>query len=205
MIMKGRTALRLPMAGLIALGLMAAGTLPAWATAQQQTPPVPPPPATTPRPVPEAAPLPPPAPATTPRPAPEAAPLPPPPPAVEIAVEPPQPGPSWRTRPPTRAGQTVRTPPRVQPGFVYSWNYESELPADGQKLIESFKADSKAIREEADRKIDERREAVVKALQSLQEQYTKAGKLDEALAIRDYLRVGGPPRDNLFQFWVDRR
>jgi galactokinase len=88
---------------------------------------------------------------------------------------------------------------------VYSWNYESELPADGQKLIESFNADSKVIREEADRKIDERRDAVMKALQTLQEQYTKAGKLDEALAIRDYLRAGWPPRDNLFQFWRDRR
>jgi bla regulator protein blaR1 len=198
MIMQGRTALRLPMAGLIALGLMAAATLPAWATAQQQTPPVPPPPA---------------APAVKPKPSLEPAPLaPPPPPAVEIAPEPPppppawpRPGPSWRTRPPTLDGQTVRTPPRVQPGFVYSWNYESELPADGQKLIESFNADSKAIREEADRKIDERRDAVMKALQTLQEQYTKAGKLDEAVAIRDYLRAGWPPRDNLFQFWRDRR
>ena len=34
----------------------------------------------------------------------------------------------------------------------------------------------------------------VKALQDLQDKYTKAGKLDEAVAIRDYLRAGGPGR-----------
>jgi beta-lactamase regulating signal transducer with metallopeptidase domain len=200
MIMKGRTALRLPMAGLIALGLMAAATLPAWATAQQQTPPVPPPPAA-------------PAAPARPKPSVEPAPLPPPPPpAVETAVELPPPlpawpqsGPSWRVRPPTLDGQTGRTRPRAQPSFVYSWNYGGELPADAQKLIESFNADSKAIREEADRKIDERQETVMKALQTLQEQYTKAGKLDEAVAIRDYLRAGGPGRDNVFEALLRRR
>ena len=47
---------------------------------------------------------------------------------------------------------------------------------------------------EIERRMTERRDAVIKALTDLQEQYTKAGKLDEAVAIRDYLRAGGPPR-----------
>jgi hypothetical protein len=70
--------------------------------------------------------------------------------------------------------------------------HKQPLPEDGEKLLESFENDSKAIQEEANRKMEERRASAVKALEALQEQYTKAGKLDEAVAIRDYLRSGGP-------------
>src|SRR4030095_11959925 len=82
---------------------------------------------------------------------------------------------------------------------------ESNLPADGRQLLEGFDNERKAIRAEADRRIDERREALVKALQNLQEQYTKAGKLDEAIAIRDYLRAGGPGRNEVFEELWRRR
>jgi beta-lactamase regulating signal transducer with metallopeptidase domain len=172
MIMKGRAPLRLPWAGLCALGLMASATLPAWATSpQQQTPP------------------------------PAAAPV--------VVVAPPQ----------------VKVPPaqvkREKPVLVeikakpvkvrQSADLEivkaaksrllrvklAELPADGQQLLDRYSADLDAIQEEAARKIEARREALLKSLQDLQEQYTKAGKLDEAVAIRDYIKAGLPGTDNV--------
>jgi hypothetical protein len=62
------------------------------------------------------------------------------------------------------------------------------LPADGQELAKAFNADVEAIEREADQKIEARRDALVKALEALQDEHTKAGRLDEALAIRNYLR-----------------
>jgi hypothetical protein len=72
---------------------------------------------------------------------------------------------------------------------------DSGLPAQGRQLLEGFEADRDAIQEEAEQKIAARREAVVQALQDLQDQLTKAGQLDEAVAVRDYLRAGGPGGD----------
>jgi hypothetical protein len=84
------------------------------------------------------------------------------------------------------------------------WVKTPALPAEGLELVKGFDSDRQAIQEEADRRIDERRGAVVKALQALQEQYTKAGKLNEAVAIRDYLQSGGP-NDNRWQLRYNRR
>lgn len=66
------------------------------------------------------------------------------------------------------------------------------MPADGQELVKGFDAQREAIQKEVDQKIAANRAAVIKALEDLQDKYTKAGKLDEAVAIRDYLRAGGP-------------
>jgi hypothetical protein len=66
------------------------------------------------------------------------------------------------------------------------------LPVEGQELLEVFDTEQKAIQAEADQKVAARREAVVKALEALQDKYARAGQLDEAVAIRDYLRAGGP-------------
>ena len=175
MIMKGRSSLRLPWAGLGCLALIGAATLPAWAAVQQPPPPPPVPPA----------------------------------PVVVLAQEPPPP-----PQPPTRMApqapkapavrykqQTVpkAPPPPPRPlkaapmGRFYAFNlHKNALPEDGQKLLESLEADLKSIQEEADQKIEARRASAVKALEALQDQYTKAGKLDEAIVIRDYLRAGGP-------------
>jgi len=49
--------------------------------------------------------------------------------------------------------------------------------------------------------VEARRAELVKALQAMQDQYTKAGKLDEAVAIRDYIRSIGS--DNIG--WNRRR
>lgn len=81
-------------------------------------------------------------------------------------------------------------------GFVHG--KQPALPPDGAQLVEGFETDRRAIQEEVERKLDERRAVLVKALEALQDQYTKAGKLDEAIAIRDYLRLGGPGRDAWF-------
>lgn len=178
MIMKGRAPLRLPIAGLFCLALVAAATLPAWATASQQTPPPTPP-----------------VPVVT-----QA-------PATPPAVLPAPPAPATRARQVVR--QTPPTPPpppvKVAAMPLKSWTIHArtKLPAEGQKLLEGFYNDSNAIQEEADRKLEARRAAAVKALEDLQEQYTKAGKLDEAVAIRDFLRAGGPGQSH--RIWIMRK
>ena len=184
MIMKGRSSLRLPWVGLCCLGLVAAATLPAWASASHEPPPPPPAvqvPAVS---VTRKAPPSQPAPAVIPQ-------------AKTRQMPPPPPPPTRRV---TRT-EAIRMDPRVptipvvirgQKGeYTYTLHRKS-LPEDGEKLLESFEADSKAIQEEANKKMEDRRASAVKALEALQEQYTKAGKLDEAVAIRDYLRSGGP-------------
>lgn len=66
------------------------------------------------------------------------------------------------------------------------------LPADGQDLVKAFHADVDAIQREAEQKSNARRDELIKALQGLQEEHTKAGRLDQAIAIRDYLQSGLP-------------
>ncbi len=184
MIMKGRAPLRLPMAGLLALALMAAATLPAWATGSQQPPPPPPPQA---KPVPAAKPGMPP----------------PPPPAPPVFVESAKPTPSAKPAmppppPPPSPPQAARPTPRQVRTGSPTWIHRGELPKlpeDGRQLVERFQTDQKAIVEEIQRKVDERHAVLLKELQNLQETYTKAGKLDEALAIRDFIRAGGPGKD----------
>jgi hypothetical protein len=168
MIMKGRAALRLPLAGVLSLTIAAAATLPAWASASHQQPPPPPPP-------PPAAPI-----LVTQDPPP---PLPPPPAPVQRLQKPPAPAKRMVPPPP---------PPRLLSQRMKVTISPSDLPSDGLQLVEAFDTDRQAILTETERRLAERREAVIKALTDLQEQYTKAGKLDEAVAIRDYLRAGGP-------------
>lgn len=91
----------------------------------------------------------------------------------------------------------VPTPPvavKVAPMTrFYTLNLRKDaLPAEGTQLLEGYEADLKAIQDEASQKTEARRASAIKALEALQEQYTKAGKLDEAVAVRDYLRAGGP-------------
>ena len=76
---------------------------------------------------------------------------------------------------------------------------QANLPADGRQLLDRFEADRTAIEREIDQRVEARRAELVKTLENLQAQYTKAGKLDEALAIREYLRTG-PPRTRQHYF-----
>jgi hypothetical protein len=171
MIMTGRSPLRLPFVGLCALALVALASLPAWATAQQPPPPPPPPQAVRSTP-PTQPPSPPPAPARTAR-------------AQTTRQVPPPP-------PPAPARTAVR---KIQPPVaiaLHRTRIPANLPAEGKELLDAFTTEQETIQQEADRKAAASREAIVKALQDLQERYTKEGKLDEAVAIRDYLRAGGP-------------
>jgi len=62
------------------------------------------------------------------------------------------------------------------------------LPADAQAQVKSYQTERDALQQEIDRKLEAKRADLTKSLQALQESYTKAGKLDEAVAIRDYIR-----------------
>jgi beta-lactamase regulating signal transducer with metallopeptidase domain len=171
MIMKGRASLRMPIAALLTLLLTAAATLPAWATGSQQQ--APPPPARVRVPV-----------------APRVEVLPAPRPAVQVPVAPVRVTPAPQQTPPRRVLDLT-----VSARTLIVRIDDSGLPAQGRQLLEGFEADRDAIQEEAEQKIAARREAVVQALQDLQDQLTKAGQLDEAVAVRDYLRAGGPGGD----------
>jgi beta-lactamase regulating signal transducer with metallopeptidase domain len=206
MIMKGRVPLRLPLAGVFTIGLIAAATLPAWATGQQTAPPPPPPaPAS---PVVQAVP-PPPAPAVKP----PTAPAPPTRRSVSVLTldqEPPPPPPAIVIRderrsvpvqastppaPPVVRKQTTAPVKAVAPAQwkVTPFFNTVNLPAEGKELVQTYDADVAAIYKEIEQKAEARRQAAIKSLEALQDQLTKAGKLDEAVAIRDYLRAGGPP------------
>ena len=166
MIMKGRAPLHLPAAGVVCLVLAGVATLPAWAASQQVPPP--PPPARVDDVVVQT---------NTPKPQP-----PPVRDARRFVLEEKQGPPS----PPKVVAVTPRERKLVTVRIV------ENLPADGRDLLERFETDRTAIQREADERLDARRGELIKALEALQEQYTKAGRLDEAVAIRDYLRAGPP-------------
>jgi beta-lactamase regulating signal transducer with metallopeptidase domain len=218
MIMKGRAPLRLPWAGLIALAIVAVATLPAWATVntsdQQPAPAAQV--AQKPTPVPSSAAATP-APQTKPQPASPAPPMMVPNRHVTPA---PSARPQGATPVPPRVTHMQGTPRPVQaaprpPGQVPVWmdpthrpsftffTNPAALPEEGQKLVENFSSAREAIQKEADAKVESERQAVIKRLQALQDEYAKAGKLDEAVAIRDYLKAGGPA-DARYS-WVNRR
>lgn len=95
---------------------------------------------------------------------------------------------------PARVGTATAAPSQnkivtgtLKPTTKYVWIAES-LPAEGQQLVKQFETDADQIRKETETRIAARRQALIKQLEDLQEQYTKAGKLDEAIALRNYLR-----------------
>ena len=193
MIMKGRVPLRLPVAGVFTIALIAAATLPAWATGQQ-TAPLPLPPSAS-----QAVPvLPPPAAQTVIAPTTETR------RSVPVLVEAQQrPLQAPKVRPieakvlPVQQGKVVtpKGPVPVRWNVTHIFN-TANLPAEAQQLMQTYDADVIAIHKEIEQKVEARRQAAIKSLEALQDQLTKAGKLDEAVAVRDYLRAGGPPADN---------
>jgi hypothetical protein len=64
----------------------------------------------------------------------------------------------------------------------------SALPGDVLDQIRAFEADAREIQQKADAKIKARRQQLIRDLQVLQDTYTKAGKLDEAVGIRDRIQ-----------------
>jgi beta-lactamase regulating signal transducer with metallopeptidase domain len=63
-----------------------------------------------------------------------------------------------------------------------------QLPEDARKLVQTFEQQQAEARKEMEARLATQRDALVKQLQALQDSYTKAGKLDEAVAIRDRIR-----------------
>ena len=187
MIMNGRASLRLTSAGLLALALLAAATLPAWATgtgddAQQQ------PQATKVTQVPQVVQ------AEQPKPKPSVKPEPKAKPVIK----------EWADAEAKWVTAVSSQPPQLRKRDVtmrYWLHVTPEtLTDEGQKLVTDYSTELEAIQKEMQAKLEARRQAVIQSLESLQEQYTKAGKLDEAVAIRDYLKAGGPGGPG--QYWT---
>lgn len=63
-----------------------------------------------------------------------------------------------------------------------------DLPADAAEILTAFEQRADAIREHAEQKIDRHRQRLLHELQDLQDCYTRAAKLDEAVAVRDAIR-----------------
>ena len=63
-----------------------------------------------------------------------------------------------------------------------------DLPADAKEEIDQFRREAARIDEDAQTKIAAKKADLVKRLLELQTKYTKEGKLDEAVAIRDRIR-----------------
>jgi hypothetical protein len=213
MIMKGTTPLRLPATGIAVLAFVGAMTLPVWAMSPQQPAAVAPqtqaPPPAPPVVVPASPQTQPAKPAQTPAAAKPAAVAPQviavPAPArrdVTVAVQPsitvapvrpsreltvsvqqaaPQPAPA------AAAGRT-RAPLPAKREVIGLLSRTAALPAEGQQLVQKFDADREQIQNEAAARVESRRQSMIKELEALQDQLAKAGKLDEAIAVRNYLR-----------------
>ena len=208
MIMQGRAPLRLSLAGLFSLVIVAAATLPAWATEDQQATQAPQavaaaqvrPSTTAPQPAKATSQAPQTKPATVPV------------PARAATTRPAQhPAPAVEHRGVYDLHVTEAVAAQERPRYattkqheLYYWVTAKPLPADGQKLLQGFETDRDAIQKEADQKIDARKANLVKQLTDLQNEYAKAGKLDEAVAIRDYIRSGALDRKTEWQYWIKR-
>ena len=66
---------------------------------------------------------------------------------------------------------------------------DGQLPDDAEKLLEKFEQQQTDARKEMESRLTAQRDELVKALQTLQDSYTKAAKLDEAIAIRTQIRM----------------
>jgi len=167
MIMQGRAPLRLTWVGMCCLGLVTAATLPAWATSSEQTP----------------------VQTTVQAPTPKT--------QTQVEVKPVVVAPKVAvtvTPVPVQEKRVVVTP-EARRDLSTRLRTRPELPADGQELLKGYDADYAAIFDELEKKIAARRDTLAAALKSLQDSYTKAGKLDEAVAIRDFIQAGMPGLD----------
>lgn len=168
MIMRDRVVLRLSRAAMLSVASLMLAAFPAVA---QQAPP-PPPPA--------------PAPATQ-----QAKPpVPPPPPArVERRVKMPPP-PPLPPPPPVKgdAAQVVRLFRFAGPRATVVRN----LPADAQAVLDRYTQDEADAYKTLEATLAKQREDTIAKLQALQDTFTKAGQLDEAVAVRDQIRMLQP-------------
>lgn len=182
MIMRAHVPVRLSRLALCTAGLVAALALPAWA--QRQAP------AATPQ---ASQPAPRPGPATT---------------SAERPVTPPIPAESGAVVQQTRgvrasAAQPVPITPvattargdgrtfqaAIPVDVQYVSSDEADLPSDARELVRKFSQTTAQTRREAEEAIARERSGVIEQLQKMQDAETKAGHLDQALAIRARIRV----------------
>lgn len=72
----------------------------------------------------------------------------------------------------------------------------ADLPPDARTIVDEYRKASQAIQVRADAKIDAQREKVLPRLKALQDEYCRAMKLEEAVAIRAVIRdLSGLDRD----------
>ncbi len=70
---------------------------------------------------------------------------------------------------------------------------DPKLPADAQRALDAFIAAEAKIKAEADAKVAVERTKLIKALEAAKVAATKAGKLEEALAIKAVQEKNAPP------------
>lgn len=68
-----------------------------------------------------------------------------------------------------------------------------ELPEDAARLVAEYEEDAEAVRKEAEAKIAGQRKELALKLKKLQDEYCRQAKLDEAVAIRDKIRMLSDP------------
>lgn len=183
MIMQGRASLRLTFVGICSLAVVAAAALPTWAASSQVAQP----------------------PAVVPAPA---------PPTAIATAAPSLPAPRTVSAQPTRpssappsvqaatrraaVAQRPSTPPApVTIGVQGRGSMAANLPEAARALADAFSKDQQAYLAEMMQKVSARREVFNAEMQRLQDELTKAGNLDDAVAIRDYLRRGATPTSAL--------
>ena len=71
-------------------------------------------------------------------------------------------------------------------------NPVTKLPEPARALADAFSKDQQTYLAEMLQKTAARREVFTTEMQRLQDELTKAGNLDDAVAIRDYLRMAAP-------------
>jgi hypothetical protein len=89
--------------------------------------------------------------------------------------------------PPTPAPVAAPVPPLVLTPAARA--AADGLPADAQAEIDQFRREAARIGLDAEAKVAAQKADLVKRLRALQTKYTKEGKLDEAVAIRDRVRL----------------
>jgi hypothetical protein len=77
-------------------------------------------------------------------------------------------------------------PPAVNPADLPD---PADLPAAAQKLVEDHRREAAEVRKQAEDRVKTQRAELIDALRKLMAEYTKAGQLDEALAVRECVRA----------------
>lgn len=96
--------------------------------------------------------------------------------------------PAWSQRSSVSQYEQLEAGSDKPPGFRFSWINAPALPDAAQKLYHQYEQREEEARRDAEQQAAERRQALLRELKALQDQYTREGLLDEAVAVRDHIR-----------------